>query len=261
MDTIYFMYSFIFGALVGSFLNVVIFRLPNEGQSVVFPASHCPSCKTQLRWFENIPIFSWLALRGKCRTCKTAISLQYPVVELGMALLSGALYRHFGPSFALFHYFLFTAALLVIIFIDLHHQIIPDVISLPGIAVGFVGSFFNPWVTWQEAGLGILIGGGILYGVAVSYAMLTGKEGMGGGDIKLLAMIGAFLGWQSLLYVVFASSLTGAVIGGISLLAQKKDSQTRIPFGPFLSLAALSWLFFQDGILAVWQLYLGGPQP
>ncbi|WP_417910808.1 prepilin peptidase [Candidatus Electronema sp. PJ] len=257
MDTIYFIYSFIFGALVGSFLNVVIFRLPDEKQSLIFPASHCLQCNTKLRWFDNIPIFSWLALRGKCRTCKAEISLQYPVVELCMAVLSGALYRHFGPSFTFVLYFLFVAALLAITFIDLHHQIIPDVISLPGIVLGFLGSFFNPLVTWQQAGLGILIGGGILYGVAMGYALVTGKEGMGGGDIKLLAMIGAFLGWQSLLYVVFASSLTGSVIGGLSLLMQKKDSQTRIPFGPFLSLAAMSWLYFQDGILAMWRWYLG----
>ncbi len=257
MDTIYFIYSLIFGALVGSFLNVVIFRLPEEGQSVIFPASHCPKCQTKLRWFENIPILSWLALRRRCRTCKAEISLQYPTVELGMALLSGALYRHFGPTFVTVYYFLFVAALLAVIFIDLHHQIIPDKISLPGIVIGFAGSFLNPLVTWQQAGLGILIGGGILYAVAAGYVLLTGKDGMGGGDIKLLAMIGAFLGWQSLLYVVFASSLAGSVIGGLSLLLQKKDSQTRIPFGPFLSLAALSWLFFQDSILAVWQWYLG----
>ena len=126
MDTIYFIYSIILGALVGSFLNVVIFRLPDESQSVVFPASHCPQCNTKLRWFENIPMLSWLALRGKCRTCKAPISLQYPVVELAMALLAGALYRHFGLSFSLLYYFLFSAALLAIIFIDLHHQIIPD---------------------------------------------------------------------------------------------------------------------------------------
>jgi leader peptidase (prepilin peptidase)/N-methyltransferase len=256
MDTIYFIYSFIFGAMVGSFLNVVIFRLPNEGESVIFPASHCPKCGTRLHWFENIPILSWLALRGKCRTCNAPISVQYPVVEMAMALLSGALYRNLGPTFVAVYYFLFVAALLVIIFIDLHHQIIPDVISLPGIVIGFIGSFFNPLVTWQQAGLGVLIGGGILYAVAAGYVLLTGKDGMGGGDIKLLAMIGAFLGWQSLLYVVFASSLVGSVIGGLSLLLQKKSSQTRIPFGPFLSLAALSWLFFQDGILAAWQWYL-----
>jgi leader peptidase (prepilin peptidase)/N-methyltransferase len=174
-----------------------------------------------------------------------------------MALLSGALYRQFGPSFALVYYFLFAAALLTVIFIDLHHQIIPDKISLPGIVIGFLGSFFNhPHVTWQQSVLGLLIGGGILYSVAAGYALLTGKDGMGGGDIKLLAMIGAFLGWQSLLYIVFASSLSGAIIGGAALLVQKKDRQTRIPFGPFLSLAALSWLFFQDGILTAWQWYV-----
>jgi leader peptidase (prepilin peptidase)/N-methyltransferase len=256
MDTIYFIYSIILGALVGSFLNVVIFRLPDESQSVVFPASHCPQCNTKLRWFENIPMLSWLALRGKCRTCKAPISLQYPVVELAMALLAGALYRHFGLSFPLLYYFLFSAALLAIIFIDLHHQIIPDRISLPGILIGFIGSFFNSYVSWQQSGLGLLIGGGILYGVAMSYVLLTGKDGMGGGDIKLLAMIGAFLGWQSLLYVVFASSLAGSIIGGTTLLFQHKDRQTRIPFGPFLSLAALSWLFFQEQILMAWQWYL-----
>jgi leader peptidase (prepilin peptidase)/N-methyltransferase len=257
MDTLYLVYSVIFGALAGSFLNVVIFRLPDENQSVVFPASHCPKCQTKLRWFENIPILSWLALRGRCRTCNASISPQYPVVELAMALLSGALYRQFGPSFALVYYFLFAAALLTVIFIDLHHQIIPDKISLPGIVIGFLGSFFNhPHVTWQQSVLGLLIGGGILYSVAAGYALLTGKDGMGGGDIKLLAMIGAFLGWQSLLYIVFASSLSGAIIGGAALLVQKKDRQTRIPFGPFLSLAALSWLFFQGGILTAWQWYV-----
>lgn len=256
METLFFVYSFIFGALVGSFLNVVILRLPDENQSVVFPASHCPKCGTALRWYENIPIFSYLALRGKCRTCKTGISLQYPVVEFCMAVLSLALYRQFAFSFPLFFYFLFLAALLVIIFIDIHLQIIPDRISLPGIVIGFLGSFFNPWVTWQEAGLGILLGGGILYAVAMGYALLTGQEGMGGGDIKLLAMIGAFLGWQSLLYVVFFSSLTGSIIGGGMLLLQRKGRQTRIPFGPFLSLGAMSWLFFQSHILSAWSWYL-----
>ena len=256
MDTIYILYSFIFGALVGSFLNVVIFRLPDEEQSVVFPASHFPKCGTDLRWYENIPIFSYIALRGKCRTCKEPISLQYPVVELCMALLSSALYNQVGLSFLFPLYFLFLAALLVIIFIDIHLQIIPDRISLPGILIGFAGSFFNPLVSWQEAGLGILFGGGVLYAVAAGYALLTGRDGMGGGDIKLLAMIGAFLGSQCLLYVVFFSSLTGSLVGIAAMFRQKKGGQTRIPFGPFLSLGAMSWLFFQKDILAVWAWYL-----
>jgi leader peptidase (prepilin peptidase) / N-methyltransferase len=261
MDSIYFIYSVILGALVGSFLNVVIYRLPEEGQSVIFPASHCPHCNTRLRWFENIPIFSWVALRGKCRSCKAPISLQYPLVELSMALLSAALYQHFAFSFAFFYYFLFVAALVAVIFIDLRHQIIPDRISLPGIVLGFAGAFLHPFVTWQESALGILLGGGILYAVALAYLLLTGREGMGGGDIKLLAMLGAFLGWQSLVYIIFASSLTGSLVGGIALLTQKKGGQTRIPFGPFLAFAALSWLFFQQNILSLWQWYLGGVSP
>ncbi|RWX51776.1 type 4 prepilin peptidase, 1 Aspartic peptidase, MEROPS family A24A, partial [Candidatus Electrothrix marina] len=252
METLLLLYSFIFGALIGSFLNVVIFRLPDETQSVVFPASHCPKCGTDLHWYENIPVLSYLVLRGKCRTCKVPISLQYPVVELCMALLSLALYNRFGFSLILPFYFLFLAALLVIIFIDIHLQIIPDKISLPGILIGFAASFFNPLVSWQESGLGILLGGGILYGVAKGYALLTGREGMGGGDIKLLAMIGAFLGYQCLLYIIFFSSLTGSVVGIAAIFSQKKGGQTRIPFGPFLSLAAMSWLFFQEDIFAVW---------
>jgi len=256
METLLLLYSFIFGALIGSFLNVVIFRLPDETQSVVFPASHCPKCGTNLHWYENIPVLSYLVLRGKCRTCKIPISLQYPVVELCMALLSLALYNRFGFSLILPFYFLFLAALLVIIFIDIHLQIIPDKISLPGILIGFAGSFFNPLVSWQESGLGILMGGGILYGVAKGYALLTGREGMGGGDIKLLAMIGAFLGYQCLLYIIFFSSLTGSVAGIAAMFSQKKGGQTRIPFGPFLSLAAMSWLFFQEDIFAVWSWYL-----
>ena len=256
MDTIAYIFSFLFGAVVGSFLNVVILRLPSDDQSIVFPGSHCPKCGTDLHWYENIPVLSYIALGGKCRSCKTRISAQYPVVELCMAVLSMALYNRFGISFELFLYFFFLAALLVIIFIDIHHQIIPDVISLPGIIIGFAGSFFNPLVSWQQSGLGILIGGGILYAIAFGYYLLTKRDGMGGGDIKLLAMIGAFLGWQSLLYVVFASSLTGSIIGIAAMFIQGKGGRTRIPFGPFLALSAMSYLFFQEIIFKFWNLYL-----
>ena len=256
MEPLFLLYSFIFGALIGSFLNVVILRLPDEEQSVVFPASHCPKCGTDLHWYENIPVFSYLALRGKCRTCKEPISLQYPAVELCMGLLSLALYHRFGFSFILPFYFLFLAALLAIIFIDIHLQIIPDKISLPGILIGFISSFFNPLVSWQESGLGIFIGGGILYAIAKGYLLLTKREGMGLGDSKLLAMIGAFLGWQCLLYVIFFSSLTGSIVGIAAMFQQKKGGQTRIPYGPFLSLGAISWLFFREDILAVWAWYL-----
>lgn len=246
----------VFGAVVGSFLNVVILRLPKEDASIVFPASHCPLCKQPLTWYENIPLLSYLVLRGRCRTCKAPISWQYPFVEAAMAILAALVFHRFGLNFELFLYALFCAALLVIIFIDIHHQIIPDSISLPGIVVGFAGSFLNQTVTWQQSALGILLGGGLLYAVAYGYYVLTKREGMGGGDIKLLAMIGAFLGWQSLLYVVFASSLTGSVVGVAAMLKQRKGGQTRIPFGPFLAIAALSYLFLQQYIVDLWGLYL-----
>jgi leader peptidase (prepilin peptidase)/N-methyltransferase len=173
-----------------------------------------------------------------------------------MALLTVSLFQRFGLSFEFTYYFLFLAALLVITFIDLEHQIIPDIISLPGIMIGFAGSFFCIQVSWQQSVLGILIGGGLLYAIALGYYLLTKRDGMGGGDIKLLAMIGAFLGWQSLLFVVFASSLIGSIIGISSIFLQGKDSRSKIPFGPFLALSAMSFLFFQKTIFTLWNLYL-----
>lgn len=246
----------VFGAVVGSFLNVVILRLPKDDESISFPGSHCPKCKQPLHWYENIPIISFVALRGKCRSCKVAISWQYPLVELLMAVLAAALYQRFAFCFEFVFYFVFFAALLVIIFIDIHHQIIPDRISLPGILIGFAGSFGNGFVTWQQSALGILLGGGVLYAVAYSYYAITNREGMGGGDIKLLAMIGAFLGWQSLLYVVFSSSLVGSVVGIAAMVKQRKGGQTRIPFGPFLALGAISYLLLSKQILHMWHMYL-----
>ncbi len=256
METILYIYSFLFGAIVGSFLNVVILRLPDSSQSIVFPGSHCPKCGTDLHWYDNIPVLSYLALGGKCRSCKSRISLQYPLVELCMAILTLALFNRFGISFEMLFYFIFVAALLVIIFIDIHLQIIPDVISLPGVVIGFAGSFVSSAVSWQQSGLGILCGGGILFAVASGYYLLTKREGMGMGDVKLLAMIGAFLGWQSLLFVVFASSFSGSIIGIIAMRTQGKGGQTRIPFGPFLALSAICWLFFQEEIFRFWYLYM-----
>jgi len=249
---------FLFGAIVGSFLNVVILRLPQENGSIVFPASHCPKCKTPLSWYENIPIVSYVFLRGKCGHCKTISSLQYPIVELLMALLSCAVFQRFGLTATAGGYFVFCAALLVIIWIDIHHQIIPDIISLPGIIAGLLFSFFNSNVTWQSSLIGIAAGGGLLYSIALLYYILRKQQGMGGGDIKLLAMIGAFLGWQSLLFIVFFSSLTGTVVGIAAMIKQKKGGATRIPFGPFLSLAAFVYLFFDQQIIYFFKLYLEG---
>lgn len=251
----------LFGALVGSFLNVVILRLPNENESVVFPASHCPKCKTPLNWYENIPVISYLFLRGKCSHCKVSISIQYPIIELAMASLSAALMYTYGLSLEFIGLFLFSAALLVIIVIDIYHQIIPDVISLPGIVIGLIFSFFSSTLTWQSSLIGIAVGGGVLYSIALLYFLIRKIDGMGGGDIKLLAMIGAWLGWQSLPFVIFASSFSGTIVGLIAMGYQKKGGHTRIPFGPFLSIAALIYVFFAGEILHLFQLYLSGEWP
>ncbi len=256
--TLTLVFALLFGAIIGSFLNVVIHRLPTEESSLVFPASHCPRCLAPLSWYENIPIVSYLVLRGRCRHCHESISMRYPVVELCMALLSAAIVYRFGLTITAAGYFLFCAGLLVIIWIDLQHQIIPDVISLPGIILGLIFSLASPAITWQDSLIGLLLGGGVLYAIALFYYLWRKQEGMGGGDIKLLAMIGAFLGWQALPFVIFASSLSGACVGILAMIHQGKGAKTRIPFGPFLSLAALTYLFFSDQVNLLYQFYLHG---
>jgi leader peptidase (prepilin peptidase) / N-methyltransferase len=252
----FYVFAFIFGAVVGSFLNVCIYRLPKE-ESVVFPPSHCPQCDYRIRWYDNIPLLSYIALRGKCRSCKTRISSQYPAVELINGLLTLFLFTKFGPSVSFLVLFLFCSALVVITFIDLEHQIIPDVISLPGIVVGFASSFILPWLSWQSSLIGILAGGGSLLLVAYGYHFLTKKEGMGGGDIKLLAMMGAFLGWRAVPFIIFSASLVGSVIGISLMLVQKRDAKLAIPFGPFLAFGAILYIFFGREII-FWYLSLAG---
>ncbi|MBC8018963.1 MAG: prepilin peptidase [Verrucomicrobia bacterium] len=247
--------SFTFGAVVGSFLNVCICRMP-KGESVVSPPSHCPRCDYRIRWYDNIPLFSYLLLRGKCRGCGTHISLQYPLVELLNGLLTLALFLKFGPTLSFLALFLFCSALVVITFIDLEHQIIPDEISLSGIVIGFVFSFFLPWHSCLNSLLGILLGGGSLLLVAYAYQWMTGKEGMGGGDIKLLAMMGAFLGWKSIPFIIFSSSLVGSVVGITIMLVQKKDSKLAIPFGPYLAFGAVLYIFYGRQLIH-WYLNVG----
>jgi leader peptidase (prepilin peptidase)/N-methyltransferase len=230
------------GAVVGSFLNVLICRIP-EGQSIVFPSSNCPKCRHPIRFYDNIPIISYLILRGKCRDCHEKISLRYPLVEAMTAAFSLLLFWKFGISMQYLFSFIFVAALIVITFIDFDHQIIPDVISLPGIPFFCIGAIFFMGLTVWESLLGILIGGGCLFTIAFGYEVITKREGMGGGDIKLLAMLGAFLGWKSLFFILFVSSLLGAVIG-ISLMVLKGENMKyAVPFGPFLSVAAIAYLF------------------
>ena len=241
---------FIFGAILGSFINVVILRLP-EGKSIVTPPSACPGCGRRLSWFENIPIVSFILLRGRCRGCKEKISWQYPLIEATCGLLSLAMFNRFGPSLLFAGYLAFAQALVAIIFIDIRYQIIPDSISLPGIAIGFLLSFAPGGIGWQASLIGLVVGGGSLYAIALFYYLLTKREGMGGGDIKLLAMIGAFLGWQSLPFVIFGSAASGALFGIGAMVKQGKGGKTVIPYGPFLSLAALVFHFFAPLVLAL----------
>lgn len=249
-------FVFLFGACVGSFLNVCIYRLP-AGESVVSPPSRCPACGREISWYDNIPVISFLLLSGRCRSCRSAISWRYPSVEMLNGLLTLLLFMKFGPSFTFVSLFVFSSALVAITFIDLDHQIIPDVITLPGIALGFAASFLVGGIDWKNSLIGILVGGGSLLIVAYGYQFLTGKEGMGGGDIKLLAMMGAFLGWPAVPFVIFASSLIGSIIGVTLMLIRGRDSKLAIPFGPFLSFGALLYIFYGSRIIT-WYLTLGG---
>ena len=249
-------FSFILGLVIGSFLNVCIFRIPLK-KSIVSPSSSCPHCGQAIKFYDNIPVLSFLFLRGKCRVCDHAISWRYPLVECLSGVLSLLLYIKYGAHFQYIIYLIFTLSLVVITFIDLDHKIIPDIISLPGIAAGIAVSFLPGTIFWLDSLIGAIAGGGILFLVAVGYERMTGREGMGGGDIKLLAMIGAWMGWKPLPLVLLTSSLSGAVIGALFIWFSGKGYRVQIPFGPFLSFGAILCLFFGGDILS-WYLGLFG---
>jgi len=240
--------SAVLGAIVGSFLNVCIYRIPS-GKSIVLPASHCPVCKYPIKVYDNIPVISYIILRGKCRNCNERISPIYPAIELLTAIMSLILFRKYGLSLEYLFSFVFTCALIVITFIDLKHQIIPDVITLPGIPLFALAAIFFMNVKFMDSLIGILAGGGFLYLIAFGYQFLTKREGMGGGDIKLLAMLGGFLGWQSLWFIIMASSLIGAVAGISTMICKGKNSRYAIPFGPFLSIGAVAYIFWGNMIM------------
>ena len=242
---------FIFGLCIGSFLNVCIYRLP-KGKSIVSPPSSCPKCGHKLAFWENIPLLSYLFLKGRCSRCRERISVKYPLVELLTGILFLLCYEKFGASLSFFSAVIFSSALVVITFIDLEHKIIPDTISLTGILVGFLFSFFMPDLDWPDSLLGIILGGGALYLVIWVYYLLTKRIGMGGGDIKLLAMIGAFLGWKAIPFVIFISALAGSIIGIVFLAVTKKGRNYQIPFGPFLAFAAELQLFYGEKIYSIY---------
>jgi len=247
--------AFLFGSAVGSFLNVCIYRIPRN-ISIIFPASRCPSCNTPIRPLDNIPVFSYLFLGGKCRGCKAKIAFRYPLVEFLNASLYALVVWRYGPAWDAVVYCIFCSALVVITFIDLDFQIIPDRITLPGLPIALIAGAFllpDPFMRYSALGvrdsvIGFLAGGGLFYLVA-----LVSRGGMGGGDIKMMAMVGSLTGWKSVLLTTFLGSLTGSLVGLFLMIFRGKGRKTKIPFGPFLALGSLLTLFLGQEILS-WYL-------
>ncbi|MFA7204487.1 MAG: prepilin peptidase, partial [Candidatus Caldatribacteriota bacterium] len=233
---------FTIGLVIGSFSNVCIYRIPRN-ESLVWPGSHCPKCSKQIKFYDNIPLISYIILKGKCRNCGEPIPLQYPIVELATGLFYLALYLFYGLQLIALVYMMLCSVLIIISFIDLKVEIIPDTISLPFIVIGFLLSFFLRNINPLDSMLGIITGGGSLLLVAIFGSKLFKKEAMGGGDIKLAAMIGAFFGWKLTLLSLFLSFFLGSIIGIIVLAASKDKSNNIIPFGPFIALGAMISMF------------------
>jgi leader peptidase (prepilin peptidase)/N-methyltransferase len=245
--------AFLLGACMGSFFNVLIFRMPRE-ESIVRPGSRCPACGRPIPPWENLPLLSFLFLGGRCRGCKGKISLRYPFVEALTAAGYVLLALADGPGIPLLRDLVFFSLLVPIAFIDIDHRIIPNELSIMGLAAGLLLSFL-PGGDWKGSVIGGLLGGGILYGTAFAYDKLTGIEGMGGGDVKLIAMIGAFLGWKGALFTIFCGSILGVAGGLFAMRKGKEGLKTAIPFGPYLCAAALIARFAGD---AFWPLLLTG---
>jgi leader peptidase (prepilin peptidase) / N-methyltransferase len=237
----------IFGLIIGSFLNVCIHRLP-RGQSLMHPPSTCPRCRRRLRWRDNVPVVSWVLLRARCGQCGAPISMQYPLVEIVTAALFAALAATTSDPVVLASHLVLAAALVVLFAIDLEHQILPNVITLPGIVVGFLFALVTP-VGWLASALGIVLGGGILYAIAAAYYAVRKEEGLGMGDVKMLAMIGAFLGWKAVLVTLVLASFSGSIVG-LALIATSRGSMKyALPFGTFLAMGAVAAMAFGDPLL------------
>jgi leader peptidase (prepilin peptidase)/N-methyltransferase len=246
MDILLPIFISLFGTAIGSFSNVCIYRLPKK-LSVITPSSQCPNCGKSISPFDNIPIISFLILRGRCRYCQSPISWQYPIVELITGLIFLSLYSNFHISPQFFIYALLCTSLIIIAFIDLEHKIIPDVITLPGIIIGLTLSLIFPHITLLNSFKGLLLGGGLFYAIAI-----VSRGGMGGGDIKLIAMVGSFLGWKNVLLTIFIGSFFGSIVGIILIILKKKNRKDMVPFGPFLSLGAIISIFFGRDLIYLW---------
>ena len=240
------------GLAVGSFLNVCIWRIPRK-ESLNWPASHCTACSRSLAWYENVPVFSWLVLRGRCRTCGEPIGVMYPAVEFVTGAVFVAGYAIYGLTPMLAARLLFACAMIVLFAIDFRHYILPNVITLPGIAIGLALSFVLPEPGWRDALIGLAAGGGLLFAIAESYYRLRGVEGLGMGDIKMLSMIGAFLGWKLMLVTLVLASFAGSIVG-VAMMARGRGTKYALPFGTFLAVGALVAAVVGDALL---DWYLG----
>jgi leader peptidase (prepilin peptidase)/N-methyltransferase len=243
------------GLCLGSFANVLIWRVPRKEGGWAWGRSHCPKCNATIRAYDNIPLISFLILRGKCRDCHAKIAWRYPLVELLMGVAFALLFWTTGWSWSLLEYGIFVFGLVTVSFIDLDHMILPDVFTLPGIAIGLLGAALNPERSFWSAFWGVIFGGGLLWLVAYIYFVARRREGMGGGDIKLLAWIGAVLGWSAIPFVILVSSVVGSVVGIVIALRSKSGMSSVIPFGPYLALSALL-LVYGGRPLADWYVHL-----
>jgi leader peptidase (prepilin peptidase)/N-methyltransferase len=240
---------FILGLIVGSFSNVCIYRIP-KNESIIYPASHCPKCHSNISPKDNIPLLSYILLKGRCRNCKSKISIQYPIVELLTGLIYLIIYLIYGLSIQTLVYIILSSALIIIAFIDLNEEIVPDVISLPGIVIGFIISFFVPYISFINSALGVLVGGGIILIIGLVGSVIFKKEAMGGGDVKLAAMIGAFLGWRYIIISLFLGFFIGALAGIFLIVSKIKSREDAIPFGPFIVLGSFITLLWGEKIIS-----------
>jgi leader peptidase (prepilin peptidase) / N-methyltransferase len=268
---------FLFGLVIGSFLNVCILRIP-ERKSVVLPSSACPACGAPIRAYDNIPVVSYLVLGGKCRKCRVRISLLYPLVELLTGVLFLACYNAFGLTPEAAKWAGFSALLIVLVFTDLRERILPDVVNYTGLGLGLGVSFFTPptdgtaqWLanrifaypppspalSFADALLGAAVGSTLLWLVSEAYFRLRGREGMGLGDVKMMLMVGAFLGAKRTLLTIFGGSVLGSVLGLALILARRKKTDYELPFGSFLGTAALLVVFFGTPVVKWYQSLLG----
>ena len=252
MDWLIVVFAGAFGGVIGSFLNVCIHRLPRQ-QSVVWPPSQCPRCSHQLTWYENVPVVSYVALWGRCRKCREPISPRYPIVEAITAAMFAIAVWYYGPGVLLVQRLLLGCVLIVLFAIDLEHHLLPNAITLPGIAVGFAFSFFTQ-PGWIASLAGIVAGGGILFAIAEAYYRIRHEEGLGMGDVKMLAMVGAFLGWKLTIVTLMMASFSGSIVGALLIVSRRGGMKYALPFGTFLALGAAAAATVGPGLI---DWYLG----